>query len=95
MKSKEDILTYQWNDTGCKPNDLTCLVLNIMLFYFCHLASIDCKLYMSMSGNNIYLAMKCDEWDLARAAEQTRYLMQFSVGGTDLMSLEPCNSKLF
>jgi hypothetical protein len=41
------------------------------------------------------MAVKADVEDLKLFAEEIGYNMQFSIGGTDLISLEPCNQNLF
>ena len=39
--------------------------------------------------------MKADLHDLERIAEDSGYMTQLSIGGSDLISLEPCDSNLF
>lgn len=95
IKTKEQFLEQWWVDTGKSPKDLTTLIMNITAFYLSHLQSLDCWYFISMTGKSIYLAIKSDTSDLKWFANNIGYTLQFSIGGTDLISLEPCNKNLY
>jgi hypothetical protein len=50
---------------------------------------------MSAQGKHIYLAIKADEKDLQKVAEDVQHTMQFAIGITDLRSLEPCSAEFY
>lgn len=95
IRRKEDVLDQIWVDKGPYPHDVTCLLLNLVMYQLAVLASLDARLFMSISGKSIYVAVKADQTDLERMAESVGYEMQLSIGGSDLVSLEPCNGQLY
>lgn len=93
--SKEEILAPTYRDTGSKPRDLTTLIINVLTQKFAHEQSLDTRLLMSANGSQIYMAVKADQKDLERTAEETQYSMQLAIGITDLTSMEPCQGRYY
>ena len=59
-KTKEELLKLQWLDTGNEPKDITTLCLNIIVYKLSHCLSMDCKIVMSATGEDLYIVMKAD-----------------------------------
>ncbi len=89
----EDTQTL-WNDRGGEPKDLTSLIINVMLYKFSAVLSLDCKIMMSVSGKILYLCLRSDIKDLKDVAEESGYNIQLAIGATDLLSLEPVDKNM-
>jgi len=50
--------------------------------------------FLSELGDQIYVLLSIDDNSLKKEAEQSEYPLQFQVGSTDLISMEPTNDKL-
>ena len=88
-EDEDDILQPKWIDKGGNPWDLTTLVINIFMYKLNVGLSLETSQVLSLNGEFIYVVVKADLMDLKKIAEERGYIMQFDIGITDLISLEP------
>lgn len=67
---------------------------NITLYKLNKLLSIKTHSFLSTKGDKIFVLMHADEEVLKNEAERIDFNLQFEVGATDFLSLEPCDEKL-
>lgn len=70
------------------------LILNLINFKLSIEMGLATKMMMSMSGKEIFILVRGDELVLKSFAEKLQYLMEVSIGSSDLISLQPCDRRM-
>lgn len=77
-----------------EPKDILTLLRNISLFKLSKVLHLQTASLFSEDGSKIYVLIHADEDLLRDHADWIEYELQFEIGSTDLLSLEPCDDNL-
>ena len=80
-----------YRDTLQEPKDFSTLLRNVVLSKLVRDLGINARQVLSSNGRYIYVALYAGDQILELEAERTEFNGQFSVGMTDIYSLEPCD----
>jgi hypothetical protein len=76
------------------PKDILTLLRNISMFKLTKVLHLQTAALFSEDGEKIYMLIHADEELLRDHADWIEYELQFEIGSTDVLSLEPCDDKL-
>ena len=80
-----------WNNISTQPKDILTLVRNIVMYKLNKVLHIQTVNILSDNGEFIYVLLHVDDETLKDEAERIEFPLQFEIGSTDLISLEPCD----
>jgi hypothetical protein len=93
-KIKSEAGFNQWITNNQPPNDILTVIRNICIYKITRVLNLRTFSLLSETGEYIYLLIHAEDDVLKYWAKHMEYKLQFEVGVTDLISLEPCDSKM-
>lgn len=91
---EKDQVTDKWKCVSSQAKDLQTLIRNITLYKLTKVLHFKTFTLLSQGGEYIYVLIHANDDILKNEADWQEYHLQFEIGNTDLISLEPCESKM-
>jgi len=90
---EKDPTTQKWSFKSSQAKDLHTVIRNIALYKLSKVLHFKTFSLLSEKGDYIYVLINANEDLLKNEADWMEFPLQFEIGNTDLISLEPCDEK--
>jgi hypothetical protein len=90
---EKDPTTQKWSFITSQAKDLYTVIRNIALYKLSKVLHFKTFPLLSEKGDYIYVLLNANEDLLKNEADWMEFPLQFEIGNTDLISLEPCDEK--